>query len=172
MRTLADLMQMVTDAVDAALAAGQFVKKEWVPTTIIKEWDVRGADADLAMMCSREHIKTIVGAYIRGIKKDAEDDATPEQLRLPGFERLQKFYAIERDGEHGLVAIEQMTVDEGRSKESEHRAMARGHDLHADELRAYFDEVEQRARDHSAKPGIKQATPRAQAISEKKGGGQ
>ena len=67
-----------------------------------------------------------------------ETDGDP-QLRLPGYEYLQRAYLIQREGEQRLVLIERMTDAELGAKAEEHRRLAKGNDQHAEEILRYIE---------------------------------
>ena len=68
-----------------------------------------------------------------------ETDADAQQLRLPGYEYLQRAYLIEREGEQRLVLIERMTDAELFAKADEKRRLAKGNDQHAEEILTYIE---------------------------------
>ncbi len=78
------------------------------------------------------------GLVVRRYKPTAE---VPEpQIILPGFERLQKAYSVERNDEPTIVPTAQLTDSEIRVKAVELRAMAAGCYQHADELERFLSE--------------------------------
>jgi hypothetical protein len=136
----AQLTALVQSEVDAALDAGIPVHKNTVRSQIVGR-HCEHSDSDFALACAHHAIGDIVGRLIRNAKK-AEAEGPDPQLVLPGYKHLQQRYAIDRDGESYLVRLEDMTVEEGRSKAAALRVFAQGALAHADELDAYFDNIE------------------------------
>jgi hypothetical protein len=132
-----ELTGLVEDAVDLAIGAGEIVSKTWLTQRIVSE-QIALSDSDFARVCAYHAVSDIVGSIIRKTKRDeeSEDDG---QLVLDGFERLQRCYAIDRDGPC-IVPIEQMTLIELRAKAAELRSLATGALAHARELEAYIDQ--------------------------------
>lgn len=58
---------------------------------------------------------------------------------MPGFERLQTHYLVERDEERVAVRIDHLTDEEIEAKAKEQETMGRACFQHADELRRYGD---------------------------------
>lgn len=82
------------------------------------------------------HLASEVNRSIKAMEKDGPD---PQEL-LPGFERLQRRYSVERNGQQWLVPVAELTDEEIDAKIAEHRAMAAGHELHARELERFREE--------------------------------
>lgn len=68
-----------------------------------------------------------------GIRDETED----REPVFPGFERLQRYYVVKRNGEEIGVAIEDLTDAELESKAAEYRSQADGCNRHANELDRY-----------------------------------
>ena len=84
--------------------------------------------------CAWHHVKTAIRNVLRDYK--LLPSQTPEQLVLPGYEFVQKAYAIEQGDEHEphVVPIEMMSEAELIAKAAELRQMAKGCEAHAEEL--------------------------------------
>jgi hypothetical protein len=87
-----------------------------------------------------EAVRNIVRETVRELDDCANEtgDGGNPNLRLPGFERLQSWYSIERDGESQIVPVDQLTPDEGAAKVAQLRKFGQGALLHADELERYL----------------------------------
>jgi hypothetical protein len=72
-------------------------------------------------------------------KMRPEPAGNQQQLVMPGFERLQTHYLVERDKERVAVRIDHLTDDEIEAKACEQETMGRACFQHADELRRYRD---------------------------------
>jgi hypothetical protein len=130
-------MQEIRDLIETTVASGGAVKKAWLVHAICQrhaadlgsDWSWRRAYNDTDAM-----VRRIIGQL-----KQLEFETTPAQGELfgGGYERLQKLYTVERDGDSVIVAVEDMTDDELIAKEHEHDAASIGHALHRDELRRY-----------------------------------
>lgn len=68
---------------------------------------------------------------------DRPTEKPSEQIALPGYEHLQRYYVVTRDEEDVGVAVDQLTDMEIEAKVSRYRAMGRACFAHADELVRY-----------------------------------
>jgi hypothetical protein len=97
-----------------------------------------GDDVDFYSHCSLEHVENKVRLAFNRFKLKPEGELSPDpQMTLPGFKRVQRFYAVERESDHQIIAIEDLTRAEIVGKVEELRAMGRGCYEHADELERY-----------------------------------
>lgn len=99
---------------------------------------INGEDKDFAMLCVQLAVYAGVDKLFREVKAGEKDG--DEGPPIPGFERLQKHYVIQRDGDSCIVPIFAMTDDELEAKAKEHEGMATGHVEHAKELRRFREE--------------------------------
>lgn len=135
----ADLVAEVQRLVERRIDEGLPTEKAWLTHAILsKHTRVKGKDADWYRLCGYEHVGDTVRAVVR--RYTPSEEPPDRQIVLPGFERLQSAYLIERDGKQMVVPIAQLTTAEASAKVVELRAMASGCDQHADELERYLAE--------------------------------
>lgn len=134
MYTIKDLDKEITDTKAGWAGANNGVPKGWLVNAVMsKHANVTGDDSDFALCGSRYAVERRVEAHFREIKENEENPTNP-QLILPGYEKLQKEYIVERNDEQVAISIWDMTDEEIDWKADQHRAMGRGHFAHADEL--------------------------------------
>ena len=102
--------------------------------------DIRGKDADFARSAAGYWIAARVTQFFMNSKAQESAAETPEQLRFPGYEYLQRRYSVEHKGQQWIIPVEEMTDAELDRKIAEHVAQAGGHNAHAFELRRFKDE--------------------------------
>lgn len=140
-----DIRREVEVAIDAALEAGEVVRKPWLVQRLLsRKAKPLGPDADFYLVTAQDSLDQLVGRVLRAMKNREDENAGQETF--PGWEKLQRRYLVDRDGPC-IVPIEQLTVEEIRAKASELQALGDGAYAHADELNRYADE-----RERSAKP--------------------
>jgi hypothetical protein len=131
-----DLLDEVQAIVDAGIAANRTVPATWLTNEVIESHpDIKGRDVDWYRLCAYEHVRDTVRKVLRQYK--GLPDETPRQIILPGCERLQRAYLVEREGEQTVVPIDQLTEGEITTKIREYERMAAGCIEHAEELRRY-----------------------------------
>jgi len=136
----AELTREVAELIEERVSTTGVAAKSWIVKEMVdRHDDLRGRDRALAKLCMYGHIDTTVRRVLQNEhKKDTAIEAD-RQLVLPGHKRLQLRYSVERDGDQMVIALEDMTVPEGRAKSKELREMAKGCLAHAEELDDYFD---------------------------------
>lgn len=135
----ADLVAEVQVLVEGRIDQGLSTEKAWLTHEILnRHQDLSGDDADWYRLCGYEHVGDTVGAVVRRYRPGKE--GPDPQITIPGFEYLQKAYAIERDGRPTIVPIAQLSDDEVRGKAAELRGMAAGCHQHADELERFLSD--------------------------------
>lgn len=129
----ADVRKYVSDLVDS----GTEIPIEWITTSFLNSrGQIGGEGAALYRYCTRAHISRIVKKVVG--KYDVEARAVQdEQLRLEGFEHLQRAYTVPREEKTVLVPIHKCTDTELLSRAEEYDKQAKGCRLHARELRSY-----------------------------------
>ena len=135
----ADLKRIVQDALERAMKEGTpEMRKPWLVKAIIDEQAGSAPNvSDFYVVCAYRAVSAIVGDAIRSFRKS--ESAEKAQLALPGFDRLQTHYQIDRDGSC-IVAIGEMTDGEVKEKATELKRMAEGLLRHADELLRYYED--------------------------------
>lgn len=131
--SLKELDVEVQKKIDELIDNGGVASKAWIVTGVLADHqDIQGSDEMFARCCMGFAVSERVSARIRTVKKE-EEEPTADPL-LPGFDRIQKRYNIERDGERKLVSPYSMTYEEIQKKAEELRGMAKGLEQHADQL--------------------------------------
>jgi hypothetical protein len=112
---------------------------DWIVHQIITEHPLaEWSDSDFYECCAYTAVRGYTRAVYRDMRQgDIAAEAEDRQLVFPGFERLQRRYIIERDGDMVAVALEAMTDAEIAAKVSELRRDAQGCLRHADELERF-----------------------------------
>lgn len=135
-QTQTDLQTEIIDFIHLGLEAGEVMRAEWITQEILSNHpNIAGADSDFYTLCAAHHVSSSVRHALNGFKGDPR--GTPEQLKLPGYESLQKGYLMERDGERVIVPLKLCTDFELIGKVAEYRKMADGCVKHAIELERY-----------------------------------
>lgn len=131
-----DLMNEVQEIIERFISEGKSIAASWVVQAIVKSHpDVSGADANWYILCGYEHARDSVRQVLRRYKPSEE--GPQEQVVLPGFERLQKAYLVDRGNEQTIVPVQDLTDAEIEAKEIELEIMGRGCYQHRDELKRY-----------------------------------
>jgi hypothetical protein len=142
-KTQADLKAEVSELILSGIEAGQVMPAGWITEAIMEKHPipvkVLGDHHDFYTLCGFAHVRDTVRQCLRAYKDDTSQEI-PEQLKLPGYDDLQKAYLIERDEEQMIVPITQCTEEELNAKIAEYRRMAEGCLHHADELVRYRKE--------------------------------
>lgn len=135
---LRDIVQEVKVVISGYIERGvDQLHPDWITTDIMnKHSDIAGDDADFAIIGCRAFVRNEVRKGINKIKDS--DIYAPEQLIMEGFDYLQKYYAIERDGESCAVRIDCATDEELRAKAAEYMKMSVALAAHADEIYRYL----------------------------------
>lgn len=132
-----DLFKEVTGQIETCLSEGRSVHASWLTHAVVGAHPkVEGNDKDFYTLCAYGYVRDAVRHALRRYKPDAEETPDPN-IVLPGFERLQKGYLVEREKESVLVPTYQLSDGEIEAKATEYERMAEGCRLHAAELRRY-----------------------------------
>lgn len=136
----AALQTEIEGLVQRAINSGSTVAAAWITQTVmLAHGNVAGSDADWLIANARRHVRASVQKVISRYKA-SEQDGDP-QMVLEGFERLQKAYLIEREGDQLIVPITQMTAPELMARAFEYRRMAAGCEEHAREIERYVEDM-------------------------------
>ena len=129
----AEISKYVSDLVDRGVVS----RVNWITDNFLSSRpDISGEGATLYRYCTRAHVNVIVKRVVK--KYDVEARAVQdEQLRLEGFEYLQRAYTMPRDGHIELVPIYKCTNDELLARAIEYDKQAKGCIAHANELRLF-----------------------------------
>ena len=127
----------VRDFIQGRLDAGLILRADWVTAEILAgKQEPECEDADFYLICARNHILEVVK---RCIGKYSAKPTTDEQLKLPGFEHMQKAYQVEREGVRLLVPTDMLTDAELLRRADEYDEMAVGCRAHAREIRDFVE---------------------------------
>lgn len=114
---------------------------DWITTAVMDlHQDVSGDDADFYRIVSRAQVREAVRQRLNAYKAKPEIEPDRQSV-LPGFERLQRRYLVNEDGEQVAVKVEMMSSAQRKAKAMELRAMGAGCFQHADELERFDREV-------------------------------
>lgn len=110
-----------------SVASGRSIHVDWLANAVIAQHQsVEGDDKDFYVLCAWAHVKTAIRNIVRKSKPTDTGLSDIPQLILPGFDRLQTHYHIERDGEICVIRIDELTDEEIEYKITEYEAMAEG----------------------------------------------
>lgn len=127
----------VRDFIQSRLDAGIILRADWVTDEILaSKQEPECEDADFYLICARNHLAEVVK---RCIGKYSPKPTTDEQLKLPGFEHMQKGYQVEREGVRLLIPTDALTDAELLARAEEYDAMAIGCRAHAREIRDFVE---------------------------------
>lgn len=123
------------------------IRIDWVVQSILSNRpNIEGADAIWYEVNAREHIKVAVGAVARSFKLTTSDleREGPAQLDLgdlgvQGFDRLQPWYQLSRNGHSSMVWLASMSQVEIRDKIREMGKSRDGLNQHIEQLQRYLE---------------------------------
>lgn len=127
------IRKFVSDKIDAGIG----VRHDWVASEFMAlHCRIDGDDAEIYRYCTRLKVQEFARKCIS--KYEVNEAATVDtQIVLPGFERLQRAYPVEREGHHITLPIHMLTNAELLQRASEYDDMAKGCRIHAKEIRAF-----------------------------------
>ena len=125
--------KFVADLVDSGVVS----RVEWITDSFLSSRaSISGEGASLYRYCTRAHVNRIVKSVVK--RYDVEARAVQDdQLRLDGFDYLQRAYTMPREGHIDLVPINKCTNDELLTRAVDYDKQAKGCISHADELRLF-----------------------------------
>jgi hypothetical protein len=131
--TFAHVAREVRQVIEQIIADNTPMSGDWIANLIMRRHP-RNQATDFYYVCTQACVRNEVHKQLKTFKESPQTD---EQAALPGFERLQKAYLIERGAQMMLVPINAMTFIERNTKADQYQAMGDGCYQHADELRRY-----------------------------------
>lgn len=131
-KTQTDLQTEVDELIQVGIDHGQVMSANSIVQEVVERLS---DDPDFQILCTWAHVRDTVRACLRAYKDDPVQ--SDEQLRLPGYEFLQKAYLIDRDGEQKVVPLTKCTDEELQVKIIQYRRMSEGCIKHANELERY-----------------------------------
>jgi hypothetical protein len=134
-----ELMKEVEAVIEKRLERGEPAALTWIIEAVMRHHQgIAGADREFFLLCGREHIHVTVRAILRSRhQEEGEPEANQGEL-FPGYERVQRSYAVPRGGEQVVVRVEHMTDREILDKAMELDAIGLGALAHARELREFL----------------------------------
>jgi len=117
------------------------LSKSMITEEIMSRWSdgVSGEYADIALVGLHDTVWNELGKRMNKDKKNEKYDPDP-QIVMEGFERLQKMYVCDVDGDQTYVLTEEMSDEQLKDKAEEHRRFGRGNFQHADEIERYMEQ--------------------------------
>ena len=135
-RNLADEVKRIFNEIGAL----DGVSKSTLITTVEgRHGRVSGPDRDFALWSIRAVVTRAVEALMREVKA-SEERVDVQQLPLPGYDRLQRFYIVTRNDEQMLMPVDRVTDDEFMVKISDMQRMRAGLDAHIKEIHDYMED--------------------------------
>jgi hypothetical protein len=131
--TFAEVAREVRRTIEQIIEADTPMSGDWIANLIMRRHP-RNQATDWYYVCTQTCVRNEVHKQLKTFKESPEID---EQAVLPGMERLQKAYLIDRNGQMMLVPINATTKIERIAKAAQYRAMGDGCYAHADELERY-----------------------------------
>ena len=113
---------------------------EWIAHSICNEHKEaldQSEDADFWLHCGyvecRDQVRRCIGA-----RAGDRPEKNTEQLAIDGFDYLQPYYMVEREGQRIGVSVYSMTRDELLEKAATYRRMGASCYAHADEIAKFM----------------------------------
>lgn len=132
-----DLITEIRKLIDEKLECGETVQAAWIATEVTSRHEnIDGEDADFHFFCTGHYVRQQVRRALKHYDCSV-DKASDPQLVLPGYECLQRAYAVTREEQQVIVPIDNLSDPEIEAKAAELENMAAGALKHADELRRY-----------------------------------
>lgn len=136
-----ELLAEVERLIEEAVEEQRVTDKGWlIQSVLASHGNPEGDSADFFSLCAYEHVSDTVRSALSRYRPKPEGEETKDQWVLPGFERLQKAYLVDRDGKSKVVPIVKMTTEEVAAKAEEYRRIGAGCQEHADELDRYLQQ--------------------------------
>ncbi len=136
--------------VDARERRSEVLEARWITHTVClgHESVLRedGEDREFWLWCGYKTVREMTRRYLaRRHCEDPKSVSSKKEPFLPGFERLQAYYAVVREKEELFVPITLLADAEIDGKIAQYRAMGVGCHAHADELERFKELPERRS---------------------------
>lgn len=128
----------INDVLDALAAREEEWVPRWVANRIVSDHDPE-IGSSFVRHCTYRHVRERVAAIVRR-RTDPERRESSEQLSMPGYDHLQFYYTVDRDGERRSLPTSRCSDDELLAKAAEMRTTARSLEAHAQEIERYLGE--------------------------------
>lgn len=136
--TMREVAQAVRREFDECLAADGSVDLSLLSLRVTTARPLPESEhADFYVCCTHSQVHNIVSKFVRDMKPKLQ--ASRQQV-FPGFDYVQPFYVITRNGRSVAVRTVECSSDELLMKAEELEAQATGLQAHAVELRRYVAE--------------------------------
>lgn len=133
------LVADIHHALDALEAEQKPWQAAWVAHAICskhRDGIVQGEHSEFWQYCGYEECRDLVRRCINKRAGDKPEHEGP-QLSLPGYQRLQSYYIVRREGEDVGVSVYELTDEELDDKEATYRALGEGCFAHANEINRF-----------------------------------
>lgn len=139
----AQLSAEINNLLDALQEEGREWHATWITHEICNRHSEGLADndhRDFWRHCGYSDCRREVTRCINRRAGDNPKEADLAQLKLPGYEHLQRYYVVKRDDEDVGVPIYDLTDDEVAGKAAMYRAMGTACFAHAKELERFREQ--------------------------------
>jgi hypothetical protein len=137
---LEQVRQEVEHIISSRADKAELIEKEDVANAVVlKYYDLDSPSSGQRTLASCAY--QLIVNMARRILNNARNTSVREtiqnrvQMSLEGFEKIQDYYAVERDGENVHVPLTKITKEELIEKAQMHEEQAAGHTQHAQEIR-------------------------------------
>lgn len=129
----------ISATIDAIIDAGEPLRAQWIAHTVCENHNEGLASNEHADFWRHGGYKTCRDEVRRCINRRIGDTAEQDdkQLVFDGFEHLQRYYMVTRDGDQIGVPVEHLTDDEIDAKAALYRGYGAACYAHADELHRF-----------------------------------
>src|SRR3989304_5691501 len=140
-----DVVKECKALLDAHEAAGEAKDMEWLIEELLSAHSqIDGADKDFALLAMHTAANPRWFKMARRSERIKPDGTDDRQGVIPGYEHIQRTYAVTRDGRQQSVPLDKMTSEEIREKIADYQRISKGSKEHAEELARYLEEREAR----------------------------
>lgn len=134
------LTEQIHTVLDRLTADGAEWRPALIADEVVRSHDAGLAEGDDALFwrhCGYAETRREVTRCINARAGDRPTGDSDPQFVFPGYQHLQRYYVVQRDGEDMGVPVFEMTDLEIESKVALYRAQARAQLAHANELIEY-----------------------------------
>lgn len=133
------LIVEINSVIDRKIAAGLPLLAQWITHEVCEAHDEGLAPNDHSDFWRHSGYKATRDEVRRCINRRIGDQpgAADRQMVFDGFEQLQRYYMVDRDGDQIGVPVQELTDEEIEGKAATYRSMGAACFAHADELDRY-----------------------------------
>ncbi len=140
-----DIEAMILSIVTGKIDRGDSVYMSWTVGEILASYsEISGQDKEFYLITARDWVYKKVKRSVDKLEASSADSTNP-QMKLEGFDHLQKAYTVKRDESRVLVPIHLLSNDELESRAMQYESMAQANINHAKEIRMYRNSRQQTA---------------------------